>query len=418
MRKYVALFAIFFLLAPNAYAYQVILSGATGNITASTQFWILNATTAAQTTENTSFGGTPFNGQIGNFFVRLTIAPGVGSSRIFTIHDNAASTSVACTITDSATSCNDSTHFFNYSAGDRLTVESDITNAPSTASFTMGAVSYPANPGDEMLVYRATNPNTGSASYSIIGGDSFVYTTNQASSTEVIADSGTADFYYTNFASSPAVTRSYAMALMDNGVTTAITCTVSNPSTTCNDIAHSASITSGDTLNISSTPTNAPAAINNGGAVRFRSSKGNTSTFMGSTYSVMDSATLTRFLLPSGDKNIATAESGMQQIIPAPTILTNFVASTTPPGGVATRAFTVRKNGADTALTCTLTGSQASCSSSGFVFFNTGDLLSITDIPTGTPIIGNPTTSIAATDVEAVFKVNQKFVVKNSVLIR
>lgn len=53
------------------------------------------------------------------------------------------------------------------------------------------------------------------------------------------------------------------------------------------------------------------------------------------------------------------------------------------PGGVTTRTFTIRKNGADTAATVTITGAATSATFAGVVQFAAGDLISIKASATG-----------------------------------
>lgn len=56
------------------------------------------------------------------------------------------------------------------------------------------------------------------------------------------------------------------------------------------------------------------------------------------------------------------------------------------PGSSDSYAFTVRRNGADTAVTCTVSGSASSCvDTSNSVAFAADDTISIKVTPTGTP---------------------------------
>ena len=80
-------------------------------------------------------------------------------------------------------------------------------------------------------------------------------------------------------------------------------------------------------------------------------------------------------------------ESEVTQVMPVGGTLSRFsVLLNGTPGGTNSYAFTVRKNGADTTLTCTITGSAVSCAdSSHSVSFETDDTISIKASPTGGP---------------------------------
>jgi hypothetical protein len=77
--------------------------------------------------------------------------------------------------------------------------------------------------------------------------------------------------------------------------------------------------------------------------------------------------------------NMSLTEPRVQNIFPVSGSLKNFyVALETAPGGGDSWTFVVRRNGVDTAVTCTASGSATSCSdlthSQAFV---PGDLISI-----------------------------------------
>jgi hypothetical protein len=86
-----------------------------------------------------------------------------------------------------------------------------------------------------------------------------------------------------------------------------------------------------------------------------------------------------------GDVN--AAEALIEQVMPgAGTISTFNVRLNAAPGGSTSYTFLIRRNNADTAVTCTITGSATSCAddvnSAGFL---AGDLVSVRVAPSGGP---------------------------------
>lgn len=71
---------------------------------------------------------------------------------------------------------------------------------------------------------------------------------------------GTFDFMYVNVSAAPGgAGKSWVFTLRINGSNTILTCTVSNAATGCSDLTHAATITAGQTIDISAVPTGGPA---------------------------------------------------------------------------------------------------------------------------------------------------------------
>jgi len=82
----------------------------------------------------------PFNITLRNFNVRVNNSPGSAKSYTFTVRKNNVDTALTCTISDSNTSCSDTSNNVNFNASDRLSIKvvpnpSSTTNGPS---FTTG----------------------------------------------------------------------------------------------------------------------------------------------------------------------------------------------------------------------------------------------------------------------------------------
>lgn len=110
---------------------------------------------AANATESSVQGGVGVAGSITNFTAVLSAAPGVGNTITFTWRKatppgSAGDQVVTCAISGgTATSCSDTTHTFNTSAGDLLDIKAVVTGGTVTAALVMtwGLPGIPGIPG-------------------------------------------------------------------------------------------------------------------------------------------------------------------------------------------------------------------------------------------------------------------------------
>lgn len=125
---------------------------------------------------------------------------------------------------------------------------------------------------------------------------------------------------------------------------------------------------------------------------------GNALSFTGGGNTAGFSTAATNFFAISGPTRASATESDSQQPMPyAGTVL--GLACGMPaagPGAGKSFAFTVRKNGADTTMTCTISGTGQSCSDSAAHAFTfaVGDYLGFKVVPSGTPTASSTSCSI------------------------
>lgn len=98
-------------------------------------------------------------------------------------------------------------------------------------------------------------------------------------------------------------------------------------------------------------------------------------------------ATAATDFVPMFDGTVSATEGDVDQAMPVAGTLSDLrVRLDTAPGAGKSYAFTVRKNGADTSVTCTVSEAATSCSdTTNTAIFFSGDLISIESVPTGTP---------------------------------
>jgi hypothetical protein len=99
---------------------------------------------------------------------------------------------------------------------------------------------------------------------------------------------------------------------------------------------------------------------------------------------------------PEGSAAWATTEANQSGIVPTAGVIDKlYVESSNAPGAAKSFVYTVRKNGAGTGITCTMTGAGSGAGitkcndTSNLALFAAGDTISVEAAPSGTPTSGN-----------------------------
>jgi hypothetical protein len=79
---------------------------------------------------------------------------------------------------------------------------------------------------------------------------------------------------------------------------------------------------------------------------------------------------------------VSTNEADVEQEMPAAGTFEGFRARLSTAPGLGEWTFTVRKNGADTGITCTISGAATSCAAGSSGSFVEGDTMSVKAVPT------------------------------------
>lgn len=147
-------FAIAFLLCASAWAQLPVPGGASGGggggaggasgsysaasaALSGTNYFPPGGSLAANATEANVQGLVTVAGTIQNFSVRLSAAPGAGTSLAFTWRKNAADQSVTCTVANTGTSCSDTTDNFQVAANDLIDIKVVASGVPAASAITM-----------------------------------------------------------------------------------------------------------------------------------------------------------------------------------------------------------------------------------------------------------------------------------------
>lgn len=351
-------------------------------------------------------------GTIDSLYVKLSGAPGTGGSGksyTFTLRKNGVDTALTCTITDTATTGNDTGHSVSFAAGDILTIGVTPANTPTArnASLVMRFSGNTANESVFLCGSRGGNLSTTTTQYTGIGGQQGLNAT-EARRRNVIPTGGTIKNLYVKLSTAPGAGTSRTFTLYKNGSATALTCTVSDAATTANDTTHSVSVAAGDEVSLESTLTGTPAASRLGAGLTFVATTDGESVIMGTyngsneTAGAPDNAA-TNYAGVLGlawSASEALASNGNPNIGIACTLKKMYVACTTAPGAGNTYTFDVRVNAASPAndLSVAISGAAATTGNdtSNTVTVADGDEIGIRSVPNSVPVQSDYRISVVA----------------------
>ena len=206
-------------------------------------------------TWNTSDGLTISNdkfmasttGNLKNIRVVLDTAPGSGTNYVFTVRLNAADTALACTISDAATSCTNSTDTVSIIGGDVLTFSSTPSGSPATV-FVKWTLVFDGTTAQEGI-FSGYGGGAGTITkYSFPDGPSLLSIEDE--NHQLMPLNGTLKNLYVRTHCD--VINPWVFTLRVNGVSTALTCTLT--SFTCSNTTDSISVVAGDLISLEVDP--------------------------------------------------------------------------------------------------------------------------------------------------------------------
>ena len=208
-----------------------------------------------------------------------------------------------------------------------------------------------------------------------------------------VAVSGTISKLYVELTpapGTPASGKSWTYTLFKNGSATALTCTVSDDGTSSNDTSNSVSVTAGDLLSWEQVPAGTPTAWTQLtiGALFTSTTTRESNITLGSGSSLTTGSTTYSSIQAAGGAYTATQANAATMISPPGVIDSLRVSLSGTPGGSATYAFTLYKNGSATSLTCTVASGATTASDTDAghaVTVAAGDNVSIEIVPASTP---------------------------------
>lgn len=434
MKKVSSLFLlIFLLLSTSAQATLTPVLSFSSNATnlSANQFLSLNTAVAGSTVESNRYFVAADAMTFNNLNVTLPTAPNNGAgtqSVISTLFVNGSATALTCTISETSTTCADTTNSVNVARGQTVSVKETFSGTP-TGSPALGYVLYNSLNGDNQKsllggVGGATNLSAAAVNY--VTPFFKAPTATESEAQFVMPAAGVLQKMYVLLSGAPANgagTQSYTFTVDLGGVAQTTTCTISEAQTTCEDAINNVPVVAGSLVSISVTPSGTPTARLHTVGMVFASSKPGLSIFSANSSSTGFSASVTNYLSVNIGANPTATIGNQPSQFPPSLYIRNYTVHlfTAPANGAGTQSHTFsfrdQTAGADTAATCSISEASTDCSYSN----NVGLAASIFSgmhegIPAGTPVAGMGTLGIAYTFIAPSDAIVNNAVVNNAII--
>ncbi len=243
---------------------------ATFSTSATNEVPVYTGLTPAGNTSNKQLAVVPENGNITAMYV-ASVAPGAGGSGksyAYTLNKNGSATTLAATISETATSNNDTGHTVSVTTSDYLQAQAVPTSTPTASDAAFGFKYIPTTTAAYAFMSSVgATANTGAVRYiGITGATSFTATEADAQN---ITHSQTFSKLNAKVDGAPGTAASgkkYTVTLRVNGADSALTCDILDTATTCSATG-TVAVNDNDLVNFSVTPANTPTARNFGASL-------------------------------------------------------------------------------------------------------------------------------------------------------
>lgn len=214
------------------------------------------------TTEPARYEIVPTGGTIKKFYVNLTTAPGALSSRTFKVFVNGAPSGIAVTISDLATSGNDTANSIAVNAGDTVSIESSIGASPAASKVQFGMTFVATIDGESFVAGQNAStqaPSTTVTNYirPVRAGGAWNATETV---TQVLGRYGVFRKLYVLAGAAPSAGKSYTFTIRQNVGPTALVATLADANTSVNNTTNEIEISKGDLVAVECAPSGTPTA--------------------------------------------------------------------------------------------------------------------------------------------------------------
>ncbi|MGD9613853.1 MAG: hypothetical protein AB7H90_01500 [Alphaproteobacteria bacterium] len=339
--------------------------------------------------------------------VNFPTAPTGAATWTVTLMKNGVATALACTVDSSSSGGGSASGAVSFAAGDyaSLRIVPSASPAPTASRASVSLVFMPSTAGVTLIAAYGT-PFSNIAENAVQPFHNSIVTSDGSRRQNVFPDGGTIDMLYvvSTAPGAPASGHKYDFLVGKNTVDQALTCTVLEDATSANDTSNSFTVaapsgsTPGDDIQFQATPTGPPTAATVGFGLRYRPTTTGSFPLMCARPNSA-STTLTFYYPLSGGTAAGSATEADEQSIAENMVITTMsVKLDTAPGTGASRTFTLRKNGVDTGLTCTISGTDTAATVTGSVTVADDDLLSTSAVPSSptAPAVARPAISYLA----------------------
>lgn len=363
--------------------------------TTATSWNRINATyPSSWTISSENIRAIPLGGAItlSHFYMQLDVAPGSGASYTFTVMKNGSATSLQVVISDLGTSATDTTNSASFAAGDTVSVQCvpSAGTAPATSNAQSWNFVVTAADMTAPILSALAGASTSTTQYaSLTAGhlSALGWSATETDSQIIIPTGGTISNLHAKISSTPGTSKSYQFTLMKNGAATTLDLTLSGAVGSGSDTTHSVSVSAGDTLTLRCIPTNTPNSQTSMafGMVFTPTTPGESFFGFGSANAPSVLATNFEQVLGLGNNSWVATESARALTPGAWTMKKIYVKHGTAPGLGASRTIALRKAGATTALSVTVSDSGTSGNTAADVTYAQGDTIAYVSTLTGLP---------------------------------
>lgn len=379
----------------SAASSQLLVSQVSSPINTADRYMALGYTATLSATEFRSMV-FPVAGVATSLRARVGNAPIGGDTWTVTLMLNGAPSALTCQITDSSSQICVGTNSGSgvaVAAGDYASIKVAPAGSPNTGPFAVSVIFTPTVANDTIILAEAVALSN-SATNAVQPFTNAAVGTVSNRRTNILPDGGTIDNLYA-VSNAPGAGTSYTYTLDKNGSTTSVTCAIANSATACNDGSNSSTVAANDDIQFQAIPAGTPAAATTGFGVRYRPTTTGSFAFMTNGQGTANSTTVATYYALAGGTG-STTETNAQNVVDSSTFTKVAVRLPSAPTSGKSRVYTLRKNGADTALTCTIADAATTCSATGSISIANGDLLTVSDVPSGTPSAVSPQISLLA----------------------
>ncbi len=204
---------------------------------------------------------------------------------------------------------------------------------------------------EQVIIGQYGTPSTSLPAHYIGLSAAYLWSPNEVDVNQIISTAGVIKNLMVSLSVAPDTGKSYAFVLRVNGVSTALTVTISDSDTTGFDSGNEVTVAAGDRVCIMCTPTATPDSTISRHSTVFKGSVAKESLLLGGSYNIMADER-TRY---SGITGFSWQyEDDARQVIPTAGKIKNLHVRLNAVLTSSDYVFTLRKNGVSTTLTCTV----------------------------------------------------------------
>jgi hypothetical protein len=363
-------------LGPDFFSIQPIFSGglSTAPSTSVANFFSISSgySSTYQTTTAAANDIVPVVGYFRGLYVDLRQNVGGSSSPSYTValFDASVATALSCTVASGASTCSNDT-VVPVAVNDKISwgitpsgTPNSLTSPPGvivTALFVTGNTHY------RMPIFMGSQSTVSNSAVTYIGPGRVSNATEIKVSgiisgpANVGQGAGAIQAMYAAASGAPGATsKTYIVTMVKNGTPSTITCTITDPATTCNDTSHTVNLNVGDTVSCKVDPNGTtPTARNIACGLSFNPNNNNGTKGYGLVFensiNALPTVNSTQFIGLAGNSAAIATEANIPAvppIIPSPHTITfaNLIAAQDQFSATATRGIGLRSAGVGTGV--------------------------------------------------------------------